>query len=188
MHLVSTFVPSVALIAALTVAMVGACKDRDEVAQDRDVQATHGQCSGLSREACRSAAQCRPIVDDQGKYHECIDDATDCGDDETCGSDGEQLAVFSTTCVPTGWRAIRYEECTAGCWLRNASECEQDERCVRIVDATSAFHECSVRYACTDAPVCASDGEGHYVLFTTSCIPNGWSHASSIECDQDGGN
>ncbi len=90
-------------------------------------------------------------------------------------------------CIPTGWKALRYEECEIGCWLRSESECEEDERCTPIVDATNTYHECSVRRACADAPLCAYDGDSRYALFTTACLPNGWSYAPSSKCEGDAG-
>lgn len=144
-------------------------------------------CAGVSSvDACRSAG-CRPIVDDEGRYYECVDGNTDCGDDNACGSDGKRTAMFNTTCIPTGWTAIRHEECEVGCWLRSESECEQDERCTPIVDATNTYHECSVRHQCADAPQCAYDGDSRYALFINACLPNGWSYALRSKCQGDAG-
>lgn len=171
------------------VIVVAACTHSGLSTHERGKPETGAQsgerCAELSRKECGVADNCRPLSDKDGAFYECIDGDRDCGDDETCASDGERLEMFASTCVPAGWQVLRHEECAIGCWLLPEDECERDARCMSILDSNDTFYECSVRRNCADAPVCGFDGEARYAWFPAACLPNGWSYAQNSLCTRD---
>lgn len=80
-------------------------------------------CKDLGEGACLQSKSCSPIYahdtasacagkgTPQKTFAGCHDSNTSCGDALTCGSKDGKVAMFMSTCLPTGWQAKSYDTC-----------------------------------------------------------------------------
>lgn len=134
-----------------------------------------GDCDALELDACRDKDGCQPIVDVTGYYYGCTPEAT-CDDAETCASDGSEIALFPTTCLPKYFEEVPYERCERSCSGLARSECTETMGCMAIVSLDGRFWECREQGAgCDDALACALDPTtDEPIAFGNLCLPTGW--------------
>lgn len=177
------------VISSLVFMSIG-CNSSAQVNQARDGATTpEHECQALDRESCAANELCKPIIDSDANYYECIEDIG-CGDDNTCGKHGKLIAEFRSTCLPSGWTSVPYsicEESRSPCIDLADVECQDSITCAPLIDSNGVYHECANRTQCGDAPVCGESDDGLRATFPIGCLPSGWQPVSPSRCAQDAG-
>ena len=146
-------------------------------------------CSSLDEAGCQASASCTelkgaPAADycagDMSSwmsvYGGCMSAAAGCGGAETCAEDplsGAQL-VFSSTCIPAGWKVLDHEAC---CWGEPPPDCE-----LLAQDACEASPDCKPLLGVEpDATACAGKGEAEATVFI-ACASSGLPTGDDLLC------